>query len=287
MQTTWDLLPFSFPVRPKASDSPEPGDNILCHLPTILDTLGCWQKAAKLSKRYESMLSDTHLKLLFFPPVLFTTVTEKEQGFSGLDLNDTHERRQDRGMQNWVIGWLEIFRAVPALNYAVSRQLQSDLEGSTGDRSRCCSCPRYGCLSTCTRVTPWKGASIKKGGATQSRHIKGIVSHISLPLERQHWCMPDTVPPIQKLFWKLVLQSGRSWLMGDLLLPSGNGVLLTNRAPNLSGLANEDDASTEDALSTHHLLFQWGKGGSWQTLPPLGRNGSFFLIFPLNKNKTF
>lgn len=58
-------------------------------------------------------------------------------------------------------------------------------------------------------------------------------------------------------------------------------------APNLGGLGKLYNASTEDALSTHHLHFQWGKGGICQTLPPLGRNGSFFLVFPLNKNKTF
>lgn len=58
-------------------------------------------------------------------------------------------------------------------------------------------------------------------------------------------------------------------------------------APDLRGLGKWYNASTEDALSTHQLLFQWGKGGICQTLPPLGRNGSFFLVFPLNKNKTF
>ena len=176
---------------------------------------------------------------------------------------------------------------VPALNYAVSRQLPSDLEGSTGHRSRCYSCPICGCLSTCTRKTPCKGASIKKGDTTQSSHRQGSVSHIRLSLKRQHWCVPDTVPPIQILVWKLVLQSGRSWLMGDQLLPSGNGVLLNSRTPNLSGLVIEGDASRVDVQSTHRLLFQWGKGGSCQTLPPLGRNGSSFLSSPSTKIKHF
>lgn len=213
---------------------------------------------------FEPTLPDTTFESAVFPPILFTTVTGKEQGFLGLGLNDTHEKNRREACRNWVISWLEIFRAVPALNDAVSRLLPSDLERSTGDRSRCCRCSRCGGLSTCTWVTPRKGC-----------------------LHHQRGCY-SVQPPIQVLIWKLVLQSGRSWLMGDPLLPSGNSlVLLNSRTPNPSGLANEGDASTEDVLSTHRLLFQWGKGGSCQILPPLGRNGTFFLIFPLNKNKTF
>lgn len=42
--------------------------------------------------------------------------------------------KEDRteACRNRVIGQLEIFGVAPALNYAVSRQLPSDLEGSTG-----------------------------------------------------------------------------------------------------------------------------------------------------------
>lgn len=228
-----------------------------------------------------------HSKPLFFHQYCSQQLREKNKVSQDLILMAHMKEDRTEACRNWVIVLLEIFRAVPSLNYAVSRQLPSDLEGRTGGRSRCFSCPRCGCLSTWTRVTPWKGASIKKRGATQSSHRQGIVSHVCLLLKRQHWCVPDTVPPIQALVWKLVLQSGRCWLVGDLLPPSGNGVLLNSRMPNLSGLGNEGDASTEDALSTHRLLFQWGKGGSCQTLPPLGRNGTFFLVFPLNKNKTF
>lgn len=228
-----------------------------------------------------------HLEPLVFHQYCSQQLQEENKVSHNLILMAHMKEDRTEACRSQVIGLLEIFRAVPALNYAVSRQLPSDLEGRTGDRSRCFSCPRRGCLSACTRITPWKGASIKKRGATQSSHRQGIVSYVCLFLKRQHWCVPDTVPHLQVLVWKLVLQSGRRWLVGDLLPPSGDGVLLNSRMPNLSGLGNGGDASTEDALSTHRLLFQWGKAGSCQTLLPLGRNGSFFLVFPLNKNKTF
>lgn len=177
MQTTWDLLPFSFLVRPKASDSPEPGDNILFHLPTVclrylpatLDTLECWQKAAELRSRFEPMLTP-HLKLLFFHQYCSQQLQEESKVSQDLVLMTHMKEDRTEACRNWVISWLEIFREVPALNYAVPRQLPSDLEGSTGDRSRCCSCSRHVCLSACTWVTPRKDVSIKKGGATQSSH---------------------------------------------------------------------------------------------------------------------
>lgn len=155
---------------------------------------------------FEPTLPDTTFESAVFPPILFTTVTGKEQGFLGLGLNDTHEKNRREACRNWVISWLEIFRAVPALNDAVSRLLPSDLERSTGDRSRCCRCSRCGGLSTCTWVTPRKGC-----------------------LHHQRGCY-SVQPPIQVLIWKLVLQSGRSWLMGDPLLPSGNRVLSSSTA---------------------------------------------------------
>lgn len=54
---------------------------------------------ARMSQSVALEEADTTFEATVFPSILFTTVTGKEQGFSGLDLNGTHERRQDRGMQ--------------------------------------------------------------------------------------------------------------------------------------------------------------------------------------------
>lgn len=111
METTWDLLPFSCPVRPKASDSPEPGDNIL-PLPLAYNLGHTWllTEGSRTEWYIWAHVAWHQFGAAGFPSILFTTVTGREQGFSQLDLNGTHERRQDRGMQepgHWVTGNLQ------------------------------------------------------------------------------------------------------------------------------------------------------------------------------------
>lgn len=49
--------------------------------------------------RFEPMLPATTFEAIVFPSMLFTTVTGKDQRFSGLYLKETHERIQGRCVQ--------------------------------------------------------------------------------------------------------------------------------------------------------------------------------------------
>lgn len=55
-----------------------------------------------MGSRYDPMLPATTFEFLGFPSILFTTVAREDQGFSGLDFKETHERRQERCMQESV-----------------------------------------------------------------------------------------------------------------------------------------------------------------------------------------
>lgn len=137
-----------------------------------------------------------------------------------------------------------------------------------------------------TERNPLKRCLHLKVSDTQSSHKQGLASPLF------SWkCSTDicsiSCHPYKYLFRNWWCGSGRSRLIGDQLAPS-------SAVPRGTGCSSSSWHQTSavwatgvmDALSTHHLLFRWGKGGSCQALPPLGRNGSFFLVFLLNKNKT-
>jgi len=153
MQTTSDLFSSYFLVRLQPGDSPEPGDNLLDHLSLPLAySLGHTELLMEGSGGGLSPCCLTPcLKPLFSHQYYSQQWQEKTKVSQDLILRHMKQDRAD-ACRSQVIGWLEISRTALALNYAVSRQLASELKGHTGDRSRCCSCPRCRSLVTRTRV---------------------------------------------------------------------------------------------------------------------------------------